>query len=424
MTTLRDLDHDDVVAAAAAALSDAWSEPVRIADVSMLSDAERRNLILRGHAVRDGRQTRSVIVKATRAASYDAAAADGFAESGLVKEWAATAFLAAHTVSRHTSATLLAGDSTRGILVFEDLGTDLGSLVEPLRHGNADAAERALISYATTLGRLHAAAAGCREAHARALRAAFPAALPPAPRHAERLAHIVTKLDERIGGQPPPDDVAQVAHRLQEPGAWLSLVHGDPCPDNALIVNDGVRLVDFEFATPGHALLDAVYWRIGFPTCWCAGRVPDPVAARVEAAYRAELRYAIRVAQDDAVFRTEIAYAAAAWLLGSLDWRLDDALAQDRTWGLASVRSRLLWYLEATIAMTDQADILPGLRAVSRRWLDTLRERWPSSEPLGFYPAFANSTDAPLSPEDREPEHHQHQEDHDEQIEQDAGNVG
>jgi hypothetical protein len=424
MTALRDLDRDAVVAAATTALSDAWGEPVRIGDVAMLSDAERRNLILRGRAVRDGRQPRSVIVKATRAAGYDPAAENGFAEFGLVKEWAATAFLAAHTASRRTSATLLAGNARRGILVFEDLGADLGSLVEPLRGGNGDEAERALTAYATTLGRLHAAAAGCREAHARALRAAFPAAHPPAPRHGERLARIVAKLDERIGGQPPAYDVAQVAHRLQEPGAWLSLVHGDPCPDNALIVKDGVRLVDFEFAAPGHALLDAVYWRIGFPTCWCAGRVPDPVAMRAEAAYRAQLRHAIRDAQDDAVFRTEIAYVAAAWLLGSLDWRLDDALAEDRVWGLASVRSRLLWYIEATIAMTEQADILPGLRAVSRRWLDVLRERWPSSEPLGYYPAFASSADAPLSPEHREPQHQQHEEDHHEKIEQDAGNVG
>ena len=58
-------------------------------------------------------------------------------------------------------------------------------------------------------------------------------------------------------------------------------------------------------------------------------------------------------------------------------------------WGIAPVRSGLLWYLEASIAMGEAADVLPGLRATARGWLDELRSRWPATEVLGFYPAFA-----------------------------------
>jgi len=57
-------------------------------------------------------------------------------------------------------------------------------------------------------------------------------------------------------------------------------------------------------------------------------------------------------------------------------------------WGIASIRSRLLWYLEATIRMTEDADILPGFRSVARKWLDHLGDRWPSTGTLGLYPAF------------------------------------
>jgi hypothetical protein len=62
---------------------------------------------------------------------------------------------------RGHGAALLAGDVSRCFLIFEDLGTDLSSFVEPLLKGTADEAERALSLYATALGRLHADAADC-----------------------------------------------------------------------------------------------------------------------------------------------------------------------------------------------------------------------------------------------------------------------
>jgi Ser/Thr protein kinase RdoA (MazF antagonist) len=385
---LRDLDPAEVARAAEAALSEAAGEAVAIGDVETLSGQERRNLILRGRLSGDGR---SVIVKATRAGDYDATAANAFEAFGLVKEWAATALLAVRAPAGRHGARLLAGDAARGILVFEDIGAGSGSLVEPLRDGGPEAAERALIAYAVALGRLHADTVACSDEHAKALRAGFPAARLPVPRQRARLERLAAAIRERVGGYVPDDDLAQIAHRLQEPGAWLALVHGDPCPDNALLAPDGLRLIDFEFAMPGHALQDAVYWRIGFPTCWCAGRVPDAVAARVEAAYRAEAGRVIVAARDAVVFRRESAFIAAAWLLTSLDWRLDSALAEDGMWGIASMRSRLLWYLEATIAMTEDADILPGLRSAARDWLGALRARWPASESLGLYPAFTRA---------------------------------
>jgi hypothetical protein len=75
-------------------------------------------------------------------------------------------------------------------------------------------------------------------------------------------------------------------------------------------------LIDFEYPRPGHALLDAAYWRMGFPTCWCAGQVPGGVRARVETAYRRAVASAVPAALDDARFAREAAMIDFAWLFG------------------------------------------------------------------------------------------------------------
>ena len=157
------------------------------------------------------------------------------------------------------------------------------------------------------------------------------------------------------------------------------------------MVDDGIRLVDYEFARPGHALLDGIYWRIGFPTCWCAGRTPDDVARRIDGVYRAEIAHAMPVARDDGAYRTEMAYVAAIWLFTRLAWRLDGMLKDDTQWGIWSERGRLLWYLAFVVAATDAAGVLPGLNAAAQGWLADLRSRWPEAAPLGLYPAFAQT---------------------------------
>lgn len=93
------------------------------------------------------------------------------------------------------------------------------------------------------------------------------------------------------------------------------------------------------------------------------------------------------------MFQTEMAIVAAAWLLRSLVWHLDTALKEDAILGIASIRSRLLWYLQATIAMTEAADVLPDFRSLARAWLADLRDRWPQTQSLSLYPAFAGGAD-------------------------------
>ena len=109
---------------------------------------------------------------------------------------------------------------------------------------------------------------------------------------------------------------------------------------------------------------------------------PSPyheIAARIDAAYRAELAQAIPLARDDSAYGAEQAHLAAVWLFTCLSWRLDAALASDVRWGTWSIRGRLLFYLEAVIAMCDAANVLPGITAAASAWLRDLRHRWSAS---------------------------------------------
>ena len=144
------------------------------------------------------------------------------------------------------------------------------------------------------------------------------------------------------------------------------------------------HLIDFEFAGPGHVLLDATYWRLGFPTCWCAGRLPDGVVARMDRAYRD----ALPIEVDDGAFRQEMAMFLFVRMFASQAWLLERALSEDVTWGISTNRPRLLWHLEATIAGAEGVVSLDGLRATAMRWRDDLGRRWPGAQPLALYPAF------------------------------------
>jgi aminoglycoside/choline kinase family phosphotransferase len=379
----------DAVTVAQAALSRSAGQPVIIRQLADLSGDQRRNLILRASAVRADGAARPVIIKATRSAGYDPAAADAFATSGFVKEWAAATLLTRRGAGGHPGAPLLVADALQGVLVFADLGEALTSLVQPLRHGSADDAEAALTAYATSLAQLHAATIGCQSEHEETVRAAFPATRVPPPGE-NWIDRIARKAPSLLGGTLPEDEVALIAGRLQAPGPFLALVHRDPCPDNVLLSSDGTAtLIDFEFSAPGHALLDLAYLRMGFPTCWCAGRLPDAVAARVERAYRTALAATVPAAADDVAFRRESALIGMAWLLGGLVWLLEGALAEDKDWGLSTHRNRILHYLAAATRMAMEANILPGIRATATAWLDRLRADWPTSTPLAPYPAFA-----------------------------------
>ena len=385
--------EDATIAAAAAAATAATATAAvarRFGAGVVLREIEKigegRSTVWRARAVLPDGTTYRVIVKATAAADFDATAADAFQKFGAVREWSALSFLAGHAPDAH-GAPWLGGDPASGVIVLGDLGRDIPSLVDKLLHGSAQQAEAALLAHAIALGRLHAGTVNCRDAHAAAVHATFPAATVPlaGATWAERARTTIG----RFGGAVPDADIALISAHLRDPRHWLALLHADPCPDNVLLTEGGATLIDFEFSAPAHALFDAVYARMGFPTCWCAGRIPDDVLARVEGGYRASVASGIQAAADDRHFAAETAIVCTAWLFESLDWLGEAALQDDRVWGRATTRSRILHYLQAAIRATEQADSLPDVRRLAAEWLARLRTEWPEVVPLEVYPAFA-----------------------------------
>jgi hypothetical protein len=386
--TFRDFTTDDAVSVAAACLSRAAGEPVALEDIAVLGEEQRRNYIIRAVARRGAGDRQGVVIKATRAANYDATSEDVAANGGIALEWAAASVLDGRDAC---IARFLAGDPTAGVMVFADLGADVRWLAAPLQDGPASAAQVALLAYAKSLGRLHAATVGCEDTYAAAMRRGYPHARLPRAIGERWFARAIAVGTSLLGGVFPEAEIALLSERMRDPGPWLALVHGDPCPDNVLLTAQGATLLDFEFAAPGHALIDATYWRMGFPTCWCAGRVPDPVADLLDQAYRDVLAEAIPQARDDTEFRRELAVASTVRLFVSLEWHLDSALKGDSNWGIATQRNRILWHLQAAIEATQRADALPGLRGIFQVWLRELEDRWLEVQPLALFPAFAAS---------------------------------
>jgi hypothetical protein len=143
MSQLRTVDVQEIIARAGEALSKASGGMVVLGELEVLSNDHRRNFIARAAARYSGGSARSVIVKATRSPSYDPMDENVLQASGLAKEWVACSFLAARAPGRGHGSALLAGDVAGGIMVFEDLGANLISMVDPLLKGTAQEAERA-----------------------------------------------------------------------------------------------------------------------------------------------------------------------------------------------------------------------------------------------------------------------------------------
>lgn len=202
--------------------------------------------------------------------------------------------------------------------------------------------------------------------------------------------HTLGRTDlAALPGMPPlpSEEITAIQAAIADPGPFFCLIHRDPCPDNVLLVGGQARLVDFEFAHYGHALVDAAYVAMGFPSCWCAGTVPDDVAAQFLATYR-RAAAAMPVMADERAFGRAFALVAGGWLLQRLGWLYGLATSEDAPWGIATRRARVLNDLNAFIGIAGRAQALPGLVAAMSDLRRSLAQTWPETEPLRPYQAF------------------------------------
>ena len=382
-----------LLAASERLLSREFGRDVRLGDVARLSEDGRRNMLLRSRDLCGGLPA-SFIIKKVVVDIYDPDDAASWDIRRFFSDWVGAQFLSAMANGAH-SPRFYGGDYSLGFFILEDLGYHR-SLVEPLLKEDAASAERALLRFSARLGALHAATIG----HSAQFEGLFTTVSPKVWAHAqdgpnvgERVKQLQACLD-RVGVRANTDetrDLEAVVDATENPGPFLSYIHGDPCPDNVFLIDDELRLIDFEFGRLSHSLLDGTYARMAFPTCWCANRLPHGLVSRMEAVYRAELIKGCPHAQDDRMFERAVVEACGFWLFSTLSRHLDGALEADHTWGIATMRQRLLARLEAFVAVAEEFNQLPGLRGFAGRVLQALGKLWPGTDPLPLYPAFRDA---------------------------------
>jgi hypothetical protein len=183
-------------------------------------------------------------------------------------------------------------------------------------------------------------------------------------------------------------DLEAIDQTVQHPGEFLAYIHADACPDNVLNTGKELRLIDFETGHFGHAILDAAYGRMMFPSCWCSDHLPDNIVQQMEKTYRAILSQHCSVVEDDKIFETALVNTCGFWLLYTLTRHFDDALEKDVNFGISTIRQRILARLEVFVATSQEFNQLLGLCRTSSQLLDLLRQRWLGVPDLSLYPAF------------------------------------
>jgi hypothetical protein len=308
---------------------------------------------------------------------------------------------------------LYGADIQARLLLMEDLA-DGPSLADLLLGNDAEAAEAGLRAYMRSLGRMHAVTAGKADAFHQ---------LRQGGDGRDQMARLQTGVREKIAKVPDAfasvhfewtpglvDDIQCVAEAMLTPGPLFALTHGDPCPDNnrlfvpadrpgaieeRMVARSNRSLpqlchFDFEFAAFRHAFFDAAYARVPFPTCWCANRLPEYLVPLLEAEYRARIAGVIPEAMDDTWFGRAMTETCAYWLIRTaVDFdQVNEAMREDRTWGIATIRQRVIHRLDVFTRLAIANQHLEALAAYTGSLRDRLEALWAGLEPMPLYPAF------------------------------------
>ena len=288
----------------------------------------------------------------------------------LHNEWASLEFLDGSFAPR-----LLGSDGDAGVIVFEDLG-DRVTVADRLLGDDATTAGDAISRSPNSSARCMRVRSDAGPSFSRSGSRCRRAALRPddllSQRHLiDDFRAVTTKLNVVL-----PDDVVSVCERALAEDDISALTHGDTCPDNVLLTEDGARFIDFELAGFRHPMLDGVYARVPFATCWCVNRLPPESSPR--SSRRTGERSAIR---RGSIERRRTGGCSGCCTRRCGGSRLEEA---DETWGISTRRQRLAMRWGD---FADRADV-NVLAAFGGRVRDAVAERWPETEPMPLYPAF------------------------------------
>ena len=366
-------------------LSTALNCQIRLDRLERMTEAGRRNLLLRCWIEPIENLPASFIIKKVEG-DYSPEHCDSADTKRIFNDWTGTKFLNKVSPQLHHSPHFYGGDRRLGLIVIEDV-QHRHSLVESLLGRDRALAEWALLQYATCLGQLHRDTVGKVEEFERLYRTLAPGI------EFARASLNIQQLQSKLGsvaielGSHWLQDVETINNMLLHPGEFLTYVHTDACPDNVLDTGK-LRLIDFETGRFDHAFIDAACSRMMFPSCWCSKALPLNLVRKIEHTYRAILSETCPNLENDRVFETALVNACGMWLLYTILRHLEPALAKEQDFGISTIRQRILARLQTFIDLSTELERLVGLRDVSNRLLDTLSKRWSDVPELPLYPAF------------------------------------
>jgi len=384
-------DYGAITSRAQQILSDRFGRAVDFNEVERVSNDGRRNLLLRASIKNPAAaMPPSIIIKQTDMTPGGNQSPEWHLGRSL-RDRAGVAFLSDISNMHQLVPAYFGGDNTLNFVMMADLGRDHPSLVEPLLGADPAAARTTLEAMMQHLGQLHADTFGQQERFQTMLSALHPdgAQFVTQAYPIQKYAKLFSILAEFVDLVPGFEaEAASVLTAVHSPGPFFTFVHGDPCPDNWFRLPDRLTLIDFEQAHFGHALRDAVYLRMNFPTCWCANRLPPGLVSELEAAYRTAFATSCPQVLDEAVFVTELTNCCAFWLLESFRWMVPAIREKDDTWGIATLRTRLIAHLDSFATIAQQSGHLPAMWQTAVRLHDAWQRHWPDVAPLPVYPAF------------------------------------
>ncbi len=231
----------------------------------------------------------------------------------LFNEWAALQFLSQIDSTRTLAPQFIAGDVFHGLIAFEYL-PKARSLRDILRNANVLDRKCALLAHAQAMGRMHGATYGKKNewlsirTRLGTYHQADPDAFDGILRSFRRLAAFV----EQPVSVAVETELSELTETLSDTEPFSALRHVDIAPQNYLLHNDGVKLVDFEYSDYGYFLLDAPLGPYSFPVRW---KCDEVLTREIENVYRSELSSNFRGARDDAIYYKGVLAAWIYWLL-------------------------------------------------------------------------------------------------------------
>lgn len=394
---------DALLEAAGRALSRVLGGPIALGDPLVL---EGDGLVVRAVvSTSDGAPTgprrtpSSVIVKKVSDTTFDQPGHDGLPQRFL-NEWVCLEFLTSLGLGGEVCPRLVCADGEEGVLVVGDLG-DLPTLQRILLAEPSSLAGEAMVEMGRALGRMQATARG-REPEFRRAQVARGTDSPRCDSTVDQREreHVFLGCLEQLGLPPEPgfwEGVARLESSVHDDTPFWTMIHADAGPQNALVGERGVSLVDFEFGVYRNGLCDVVGARLGFPQTGRAMTVPEAHAAHLEQAYRETVSASIGAASDDDSFFFGLTAAAGHWALNRwagtwADWVVPLLARRDREPSESDLEpvSRTLLVLDGFVALARESGVFPQVAGTVSGFAEEMRRRWPRLRTPPPYPALRN----------------------------------